>query len=281
MRQKNTIDGGGSDEKGAAMVEAALTITVFVAFVLFIIDIARYFFSYIILSHAAHFAADMAGKLPLEGNTTSTNCAVYAGSSCEKYQRDISKILLAAENIADWASISSDAREVGVRRAKFRNYDNNDYPNVYPGSGLHYPGVGNTKLDYDVGVLRPGERQLADFGDGETKWFEHPTRQPKADGSVRWPEPGESWGGILDKNPVQFIVLAKFDPLTPMFPELLIEAKAFALRKASGKSPGAAYPTPTATPVAITPEPTATPSVVVSSPTPVNEPDIIPERTGT
>jgi len=257
------------------MIEAALSLPILLFFLLFIIDLGRYFFIFLILNYAAYSAVDLSTKLEFESNINlSCNCAAEPESSCCGYQERLRRVMERALSTANLVASSSGNVESKARLQSFAHYHSLDYTGDMQVSASVFEDV---PVIYDVAILRPGEkarRHIPPPGAGEDEYVNHSTRAfPEVipSSGLGWPQGGETWLGVLAAHPLEVRLEVLFEPVTPFFPSLRIAASQLGFRKtgAFGGVPPqidmpptntpqpTATPTPTGTPI---PPPTATPT---------------------
>ena len=246
------------------MVEAAITSVVFFGLVLFVIDIARYFFTVLVFNYAVSQGVDIAAKLEIETITdgTDSSCEHFENPdprSCEQYLARVKTVLRHVTDIADLVSGSSSSN-ASVRRLSFLHYPAANYP-----AGLQY--------DADAAFIRPGEMVTS----ADSLTYQIPGRpycSPAADGCGA-PSSTESWGELLLQLPFAVRLDAEFSPITPLINNLHISAVQYGYRRTRAVSNSGQLPTSpadaeaTATP---SPPPTSTwnPNWPTHTPTPVS-----------
>jgi len=246
-----------SPDRGATVVEAAITMPLFLLFLLFVIDIGRFFFIYIFLNFASHNAVNLAARFPVDADLS--NCPSVTAQDqttvCSEYERYFGLIQDTA--IEGALKVASPSGSNGwVELVRFEHYY--DTPQNSFGAG---------GLQADFAFLRPGEKVREQ---GTLREYQHPTRpfasaEGSAGGSIAgWPEAGESWSGVMRRHPLEVRIEVMFQPITPLLGRLRIAASQFAFGSSDAFDHGssddfaAPTPTPTSTPEA-TPIPTATP----------------------
>jgi len=262
------------NRKGASLIEAVISLPLFLLIILFFIDIARFFFVYVIVNYAAYDAVDFASKSIVETDTTQVACT-SSSSACADYIELVSSILAKAENTALLVASSSDSAS-GAQLRSFSHYEPSLYPSEDP---QNYSGLSSTPILSDVAFLRPGERVIRDKDTDEEIEIAHATRPFGQGAGFGWPTFGESWPQVLETNPLEVRIDVRFTAVTPGVPTLEIRARQYSYRAARFFGVGfQAVPTtaPTATP---TLEPTATPTITPEPPTPTMTPT--PTNTGT
>jgi len=258
--------------RGASMIEAALSLPILLFFVLFIIDLGRYFFVFLILNYAAYSAVDFSTKLRFESDiSASCQCSTAQPDSdvCCSYQENLRRVMEKALSTANLvASSSNDASK--ARLQSFEHYNSSDYSGYMTlGAGV----IESPPAIYDVAILRPGEKVRRhyplpsgtheEFVSHSTRGFPEDVANPQA--GLGWPQGSESWLGVLAAHPLEVRLEVLFQPVTPLFPSVRITASQLGYRKtgAFGGVPPAIDAPPTATPLPTstnTPLPTATPT---------------------
>jgi hypothetical protein len=278
--------------RGASYIEAVVSIPLFLLLVLGFIDISRGLLTFVMLQHSAQRAADFAGKVEVEIETTQGLCVENQGSTqltlaaCESYRdRLIQIVQRATERASTVASLGGDS---DMRLIQFRHYN----PDLYNEAlfslwGESFGGGGGiANFTGYAAFLRPGEIVEEIDGTGSPTGYrlEHFSRPFSCpEGVARpcpgrgWPILGESWASVLRNEPIEVVVQARFKPILPGVAPFRITGRAAAFRqiRAFSSAPPAATPTMTPTP---TPTPPPTPTSTVP-PTPT--PTLTPTRTAT
>lgn len=272
---------------GASYVEAAIAVPLFLLFVFALIDFARYFLVSGMLNWAAQSGADWASKVEVEVITTqmadgedpcdSRGCPGPSGTrdNCVFYENLFGLITQRVlQDVATFTAPSSADSYSSL--VQWEHYHPQDYV-CNPEEGTYGSGLDSAAgwRTLDVAFLRPGER-VREVGANSERIVEHPMRPcSSTPGAVcqtgdntGWPRPGESWGQILEANPVVVLLEVRFRPITPLMPELRIQSMQFGFRTTRQfgvGNPSAPLPTatnaPTNTP---TPVPTSTNTVFLS-----------------
>jgi hypothetical protein len=219
---------------GGGMLEAAITIPVFILVVLMVVDITRYFVAYNVLNYAAFSAADLASKFEIETDTSSNNCPNDNSPTnpCAKYCRRVKAVLARADNIAK--SLSSKAPGIGPlnRRIIQHYYEQSEAFGSIP-SGSLISDCASSQLDaYGVGFIRPGEHVKTD--DSSPKTIEVPTRPFGTAAGQGWPGNGESWVSVLQSQPFQVVMEADFVPVMPLVGKIRMSIRQTAYRHGAG-----------------------------------------------
>ncbi len=239
--------------KGASLVEASVTIVLFVFFTLSLVDLSRYFMARAVLEYAVFQGANLAAKLELEVDTSDENCQEHP-EQCEDFKKRLAVI---SDTVLETANIisSSASSGGGLQRVKFRSY----YAGDQKVNALME--AGNLPPESDVAIVRPGEKLLMLLPGNNNKEIDHPTRSY----SQGWPAQGENWRKILDdRNPIGVHLGAIFKPITPMMPEMVIHTNHWVMRRPKvfgapiPKLPSTATPNASASPTTA-PAPTETP----------------------
>ncbi|MBN8548386.1 MAG: pilus assembly protein [Deltaproteobacteria bacterium] len=218
-------------QTGASMLEATIAIPVFLLLFFIIIDLARYFFVYLVFTYAAHHAADLGAKLEVEQGITESDC-ILDDHRCNFYVRRVERILNDAVGIARLVA-SDSATPSGVRLTNFRHYDTSIYSSSPNNSGL--PGCvtrgvcSASSITSDAAFFRPGERVLR--LSGVVGPVDHPTRGFGTGPAQGWPNAVETWPTLLDQQPIMVLLEASFRPVTPGFGPIPVRASAFAFRR--------------------------------------------------
>lgn len=268
------------------MVEAALTVWIFLVLVLFFIDLARFFFVYVVMELAAHRAVDYASKIEVEVPITEEFCTASAANlaSCNNYRTRVTKIIKKATDLATMVASPSNSTSGSVRLRQFTLYGNDYRINPRNSDVRQKIWPSFAELSGDAAFIRPGEKAVR-ITDGAEE-FNHPTRpfdntNPTSGNRRNWPAAGEGWGAVMEKEPLLVRMEASFGPVTPFIPRLniLVEQAAYRRTRVFGlggpilvpEPPPTATPTRTATQTStITPNPpvptntatwTATPTV--------------------
>jgi len=224
--------------QGATILEAALSMPLFILFVLFILDIGRFFFVYIFLNFAAHNAVNLAAGLPIDARLTVNANSNSCGESYSRYVRLIEEA--AMENALRVAAPSGSG--AWVELVPFEHY---------------YESPQNCSLDngnvIDVAFLRPGEKVRGYPGQSNEFEYFHPTRPFGLELWQGWPGSNENWSGVLRAHPIEVRLQASFRAITPLVPELRIVASQAAFGSSDSFDQGGpgniVPPTPTPTPV--------------------------------
>ena len=235
--------------RGATAVEAALTLPIFLGFVLILLDLGGYFFSYCVLSYAAHSAVQEASKLELEEKTDPTSCAKSAEftQKCKNFRKRVLEVLSTADDIADL--VSSTGGNGRVIRRQFQHFS-------AVGQVLTIPGEQASSVIAGAALLRPGEQATASDGTILT----HVTRP-----FVAWPEADsvDNWSTRMAQDPLQVSIQATYQPLTPLFERVPINITALAFRKTANFARPPRYYTPSGGgSAALTPSPTPDPATL-------------------
>jgi len=256
--------------KGASLIEAAISLPLFLLILLFFIDISRFFFIYVMVNYAAYQAVDFASKSIVETSTTQSFCGSPMSTECSDYKELVESILFKAENTALLVTSRYDVPS-GAQLHSFDHYDSDVYT-----SGQNISGLGGG-ITSNVAFLRPGERVIQNKGLSDQKNVDHATRSFGTGAGLGWPNIGESWPQVLENNPLEVRIDVSFTPVTPGVPILHIGARQYAYRAARFFGVGfEAIPSPT--PVATdTPYPTAT---ITQTPEPAT-PTVTPTVTET
>jgi len=269
------------DVKGASLIEAALTLPLFLVLVLFIVDIARWFLISVILNYASQQATDSLSKLEIEVNTDMLSCSAPGPTNpdgcphcCTEYLRRISSVANEAVAIARYVASSSSESNSLARLVRFRHYPQELYGTIP---------IINSEEDFEaeIAIMRPGEavcRKDANCSLSQFSFVEHPTRGLKRDLSGMpsgpdWPEPPESWLSVLGVHPVVVRFEVMFDFITPFIPDMRMRPSQIGYREVSVFG-GVVQTFPTITPtssptstVTVTPTPTDDPSSWTATPT--------------
>jgi len=264
------------EKKGASLIEAAISLPLFLLVILFFIDIARFFFVYVIVNYAAYQAVDFASKSIVEVDTTQMQCSTtQGGEACQDYRNLVESILAQAVNTARLVSSASDSAS-GAQLLSFTHYD----PDIYTGDpgSQNLSGLG-ASITSDAAFMRPGELVIRHDGEFDPVNVSHPTRPFGTGPDSGWPlRPGQSWPQVLETHPLAVVIQVRFSPVTPGVPVLNIVANQYAYRAARFFGIGIeALPSPTPPP---TNTPTNTPEATVT-PGPTNTPTITPTATST
>ena len=191
-----------SREHGGTFVEAALVSMTLVVFVLFVIDSARYFLVYAVLSYGAYQGLAQASKDEVETVTTTTACAGLLSANCDAYLTRVEAVIDTAVTTARQVATAS-SQNGFVKLVQFTHYR----PADYTGSGL------SRTIVRDAAFLRPGEVVVR--ADGTT--LEHSLRPHGDLAGQGWPKSGESWATVLDSKPIEIVIEADFKTVTPGF----------------------------------------------------------------
>ena len=272
--------------RGSALVEAAISLPIFILFILFIIDLTRYFFIYSVLNLATHTAVDYASKIEIETNTSPSACSIKP-ASCESFVKRIrnsgdalDQLTILGKALKQSLLVASPSTSLtGARLVRFRHYSSPEQ--IINGSG----GGPITPFDADVAFLRPGERAavLDQNGTPTGEFVDHLTRGygMEAEPGKGWPKSslGENWDTVFIANPLEVRARVIFTPITPLVPSITIEARAHAYKRVQNAGVGGlAISTSTATPTATgtaTTTQTATPTITLTptiTPTPTRTP---------
>ncbi|MCB0310330.1 MAG: pilus assembly protein [Bdellovibrionales bacterium] len=228
------------DARGATMVEGALVSMLFVLLVLFITDVARYFYSYAVMSYAVSRGADLASKSRVEVYTNQETCPTQPGhNECTDYFERVQQVIDKTLAIANLATSPSDENSGGVRRKSFQHY--------FESPQQIYDGTSDRPRNWDVAFLRPGEKVKV-LENGEEITYPDDlrpfTREDGEFGPRGWPGPGENWGEILADVPLILEMRASFRPITPLLPDLPIKVRSTAFRRTPSKGIGVPAPVP-------------------------------------
>lgn len=259
--QKNNTNKQGQI-LGASLIEVALSLPLFMLLILFIVDVSRYFFIYVMLNLAAQRAVDYAAKLPVDINIGVNACSIDA-QACTDYRARVEGILKVATDLAERVVARSDSNNE-TRLISLTHFA----PDIY--TGQNQLGIGS--LVADAGLVRPGERLIRQGGSASDSeaLFDHPTRPY---GTARFygpPANGESWALLLENHPLVLHMEALYSPITPGIPELSMQIDQIAYRRSNkfGVAPPPA-PTLAAGPTSTRPAPTPT-RTFTPTPTPVD-----------
>ena len=249
---------------GVALIEATITLPLFILILFFLIDIARYLFITIWLHYTAYVAVDNLSK--------SIETATYVDqSSCQANKAN----LTACQNFK-------------TKLIKLRDLISGKIQVIGGGVKLHsfrmYPSSPDVTLDSVLAIVRPGE-EIIDIQTNQT--IQHPVRIPGGCSpldNIGTPctNRGETWLSVLNSNPIISLIIADVDTITPIFMGKVLTIKAMQMGIWRGESPhkGKLGPTvaplPTYTPTnRPTPTPTLTPTstptatlTTTSTPTP-------------
>ena len=249
-----------SIDRGAALVETAITMLIFLVMVLFFIDISRYFYILGVLNYATYIGADAASKLEMEVSTTWEDCNSEPANPCGDCVAYMKRWKVVRDRVRRIANLVSSPHDVEsrARRIQFRHYF--DPPQQsHPCLSFNLPDENGEQIfQSDVIVIRPGEH-AASWQEDEYPAlnFEVSTRPFNAD--TGWPQAGESWTRILRDHPLGVAIFVDFRPVTPFLPSFTLSTANFSRRitRVIGQ----------AIPVQPTPPPTMT-NTPVSVPTP-------------
>lgn len=223
-------------EDGGALIETSLTFFIFILFIFFTIDMARYFFTYGVLLYAAHEATDFASKAPIEITTTQDWCGTPEGSAdCDRYRDIVEAIVEQAVRRAEYVASTEIGSSIELSSAE--HYQSEDYPSPQfklPGSRLRVGDRNNREDGVYALFIRPGERGRLYDAKGREHIFT--SRIRGYDGDTQrygegWPDDGENWDTILRNNPFEVIVQATMRPVTPILPPLVITARQQGFRR--------------------------------------------------
>jgi hypothetical protein len=257
---------------GATVLETAVSLFVFLAFVFGIIDIARYYVVNLGMQYAVHAGVDLGAKLELEQDTSNTNCTGAADDPCSKLMQSYRAIAARVTKYADTFTSRHDL-ESSAQRIAFEHFYESEHSHVSSPSWVS-----------DIIVLRPGE--IAREQRNPSTTYEVPYRPFDGNGDgdsddedEGWPKPGESWNEVLRQHPFAVRVAVDFKFITPLLPATRIEVEQYGFRhsKPFGNSP-LSEPIPTPTVVEPTATPTSTPSETPTgtATVPVDTPTITP-----
>jgi len=252
-------------DSGATIVEAGVTMLLLFVFVLVLIDICRYFFSYLVINYAAFSAVDLAARFEIELDTTSDICGGWSGAEaenpCVKYFESLQRITEQATSKARLVAATASGGLKGSLVTYEHFYD--DLQDVLPFA----------EYTSQAAFLRPGEKVRYRLVEGGSYTeIQHPSRPYEstvAGMPTGWPSTGENWRDILSREPIAVIIGIKFNPITPLFDPILIQSMQLSYRrpkKFGGAPPEFDTPLPTATP---TTGPSGTPTIT-RSPAPTN-----------
>ena len=225
-------------DRGASFVEAAISLPLFLMIVVFLVDLARYFFVYLVLSYAAHTAVDYASKLRIEEDTTCFDCpSLIADTPCARY---LARTRLILNRALRFANMVSGAAESGhwAERIRFKHYGADL-------QGAQCSALG--EFNEDVAFLRPGEQVKRLTGPRTGEIFAHPTRLPGGGSDQGWPHGGEKWGNVMYAHPVMVYIEAQLKTITPLIPKLMIRIRATSFRMPPQFGQAVVIPTTTTT----------------------------------
>jgi hypothetical protein len=261
--------------RAATLVEAALTIPLFLYAILALIDLSRYFFVQSFLNGAAQNGADLAAKYAIEEELTSTPSESFAQYQ-ERIDRYRDRVVAITNAAVESARSVAGTEGSSVPLTSFRSY-----PAGWYGS---FGGLDSTGLETYAAFLRPGEKVERTSGEVGSV-IGHPTRPfapPPPPPGLGWPGNGESWASVLENHPAYVVLEANLPLMTLFGSTVRVQGRAFGFRKA--RQPGR--------PVSPLPEPTATPThtptntntrtpTVTNTPTITNTPTETATRTPT
>jgi hypothetical protein len=263
-------------KRGATLIEAAIGIPIFLLVILFLIDLARYFFVSVVANYAVYQAVDFASKSIVEVDTTFAACVRVTSDGttetlppCVAYRTLVENIIKRAEDVLFLVASDSTTTSSAARLEQFSHYEGTQY------SGRNKSGLGSAITGH-VAFLRPGEIVLK----GSSTTIQHSTRPFGENAGEGWPASGESWGQIFEGHPLEVRAEIVFSPVTPFFPSLTINARQYAFRAVRFFGAGFA-PLPTPPPPAPTPSPTSTQTPVPPEPTLTSTPTNTGTATGT
>lgn len=198
-----------NESSGAALVETALTLIIFLVLTLALFDIARYFMIDAVLRYAAYVGADLATKSDeMDADTAETgNIPDYVDRVDEILDRviEISNIVTCAP-----------AAQCRARRLEFEHY--------YDASDSFQSQItdlGNGTTIREAALYRPGEKVRLVLSGAE---FDHPTRPYGVTGTQGsgWPSSPEDWNTIYRAgNPIAVRIAVEFRPITPLVEAML------------------------------------------------------------
>lgn len=274
------------------MLEAAISLPVFILLTLYFIDIARYCFVMLLLNYAARTGVTMAARSPVETMTDQVSCPSDNLAPCQEYNDLVDRIDQQVKGVARLVSDS------GVQLVPFQVYRASDYQDPQISGSLQ-------QKETTFPFLRPGEHA---YRTTDGTYYDHPTRPWGTTNSTGWPKPGATtWDPILETNPVVIHLEGQFRTLTPFLGPMNVRVTQYAFRRtgmASGPlsqlgTPEPTFtrtntptrtptptrtntPTRTATPIgSATPTGTKTPTLVPPGPTRTPLPTRTPTRTPT
>jgi len=195
--------------RGVSMVEAALILPILIATIFFMIDLSRYFYTYVVLNYGAYRGL----RVAISGDMTTdlSQCEATDGP-CEQYlgrvKNSLNEVLRFARLVAQPSSGNG-----AVRLVPFTHYDGKFY-----GSPADLE-----SFAFDAGFLRPGEALEREDGTS----IEHSTR-PNGEGAGQgWPKLGESWFSLLTNHPMEIVVEADFEFVTPGLGSLRMQVRQY------------------------------------------------------
>ncbi len=207
--------------RGASMIEAAMTLPIFAATILFGIDTIRYYTLSSALDRSAHAAANMAAKLELETPIDKGSCAADP-VRCNNYRNDVDAALAQAERLFNQSGSSATL-------VRFDHYNFDEYSMA---GNRHYANIqGITRA---AALVRPGEKVQVN---GSKRIYEYPGARKFGDPTTQgWPLNGENWSAILATLPFVVHMEAQFRPLTPFLKSVPIKVSVAAFRDANQTS---------------------------------------------
>jgi len=289
-KSEYSAEHGDPTVRGASYVEAAISIPLFLVFILGFIDLCRGLLTYVILQHAAQQAVDFASKVEVEVETTQSACALGGSTggaaSCRNYKKRLEEIVASAVGRA--SVVASPVADAPIRLVRFRHYDAGRYNGAQFGlwnvPWTEGEGGGISGFTGYGAFLRPGEivEEVDEVDNPQGGVIEHfsrpftcePANAPRPCPGRGWPALGDSWASILRKEPLEVVLQAIFDPVFPGLSEFRITGRAAGFRQirafssAPPASTATATPAPTSTSTPIpppSPTPTVTPTATVTA----------------
>ncbi|RIL12602.1 MAG: hypothetical protein DCC75_00130 [Proteobacteria bacterium] len=246
------------------MIEVALTMPIYMALVLTLIDLAWAAFVQIMINLAAQQAIDCALTQPMETDTSCSSGVSIAQRQTERqnYLRAVQSVLgLSATTNCRAAQtarlVASTDPSSAVKLVMFSHYDPSRYPthgtclnSDAPGSGVALPYVS------PIALIRPGERVDTDLPSSPIRDYD--SGRPFGPGytdadwttGIGWPgvdgpqpnDGNESWEGVLANQPVAALVEVIFDPISPWFDSFTLQGAALGYRDSARFGSGSPQP---------------------------------------
>lgn len=221
--------------RGASIIEFSIVAPLFLIVLLGLIDIGRYFASAVILNAGVQRAIEIASKIDITMSCPTSNTT----AACVTYRNKRQKIIDKAVEKALGAWFSLPTVNSSVQLIAFSDTDG--YNCVAP------------PCTYSALLLRPGERMLNTVTSSYTD-PQHPSAPYVAPG----PPANQNWATTLAQFPVYVAARARYRPILPFLPTLIIRADAIGYSSEINQSlPWSLAPLPSPTPL---PSPNPSPS---------------------
>lgn len=223
-------------ERGAALVEAALVIATFFFTLLVFIDICRYFAARTLMLKAVDDAASLAAVASnFDLDTVAIKDPTPSGTTT------YTDFVAARERIFTEATALPEATFIGTPAStsaiKFEEYVILD--ELYPTGGGAFSYTSPPTPVVSALVLRPGESARRRDASGVETWVHHPVRcspQAVADGCTNPRFTYERMSGMLETMPIYVELSANFQSFNPFFGTFPIRVSGMAWRDQPAKS---------------------------------------------